>query len=267
MEYPGTERVIARASCRSNNLPGDIIVTNLGVSFERSTGFLRTGRMRAHHFTFDEIHNIRLESKGIAGSLTGSVILAIDHRSRTFGTRTTRYHMQKNDANRILRALKYVHERKDAPRQLEMLLLRLIKPHGKVDLRHISTMSNVREVVARVRGINQTQLWDADSFATVRNVVAGLIADGRLDGIINENHEYVPSTMITRKSVEYQIVLDFATILAQLKTKGIVLQSLECPSCKGQLEYPKDGSSTTCTFCGATIAAFDIFEKFKGLLS
>jgi LSD1 subclass zinc finger protein len=77
----------------------------------------------------------------------------------------------------------------------------------------------------------------------------------------------VLDALITRKSIEYQVMVDFATILSQLENKGIMLQSLECPSCKGQLEYPKEGNSITCKFCGATIAAIDVFEKFKALLS
>ena len=267
MAYPGNERVLARSVCKCNNLSGELIVTNLGLAFEKATGFLSTGRTRVHFFTFDEIHNIRIESKGIGSSLLGSVVLAIDHKSQALGSRTNRYHMQKGNAERIIGAIQQTRESESAPKELEDFLLRLIKPEGKANLKVLSTVNQVRRLVAKVRGISTNQLWDSDSFATVRNTVAGLIADGRLDGIINEEHEFVSSAMITRKSVEYQIILDFATILSKLETKGIVLQTLECPSCKGQLEYPKGGNSITCTFCGATIAAIDIFEKFKAFLS
>lgn len=94
-----------------------------------------------------------------------------------------------------------------------------------------------------------------------------MIVDGKLDGIINEDGKYTSSVLVTRKTVHYQVVIDFASLLKQLESKGIVLQSLDGPSCKSKLEYPKDGSRLNCQYCGATIEAMDIFEKFKGLLS
>lgn len=261
------EEIILKIRCKCNNLTGDLIVSHKGVSFEKADGFLGTGRKRIHHFSFDDLQNVRIESKGIGHSLIGSVALAIDHRTPALGNRTNRYNMQKGSAEQVIASITGMRQAISAPEELEDFLIRLIKPEGKADLRVMASLKQVRELVAYTRGIRASELWDADSFSTIRNSVASLIADGRLDGIIDESDHYVSSVMITRKSIQYQVVIDFASLFGQLENKGIILQSLDCPSCAGKIDYPKNGASINCRYCGATIQAIDIFEKFKGLLT
>ncbi|MFW9964725.1 MAG: hypothetical protein ACFFCX_14250 [Candidatus Sifarchaeia archaeon] len=260
------EEVILKVSCRCNNLTGDLLVTNHGVSFEKTSGFLGSGRTRIHHFSFDDLENVRIESKGIIGSIGGGVSLAIDHRSQAWGNRINRYHMGKRQAEQVISAINQMRVYLDAPEQLENAVLMMVKPEGEADIKIISGRPLIREKVAHLKGKNTSELYDSDVYPIVRRVVAKLIADGKLDGIITEEGKYVSSAMVTRKTVQYQVVLDFATLLSQLENKGIILQSLDCPSCSGKLEYPKDGSSFNCKYCGATVKAIDVFEKFKALL-
>jgi len=72
--------------------------------------------------------------------------------------------------------------------------------------------------------------------------------------------------MLARKTVQCQVVLDFHSIYSQLENKGIVLQTLERPSCNSKFEYPKEGDTVVCQFCGAAVHAVDVFKKFKDLL-
>ena len=107
---------------------------------------------------------------------------------------------------------------------------------------------------------------DNQVFNRVKETVVHLISRGDLDGIITDENRYVSNVMLARKTVQYQVVVDFASISSQLENKGIVLQTLECPSCNGKLEYPKNGDEIVCQFCGASVHAVDIFKKFKDLL-
>ncbi|MHA1905727.1 MAG: hypothetical protein ACW98Y_00375 [Candidatus Thorarchaeota archaeon] len=261
------EKEIVRVGCKCSNLNGDFVVSSQGAAFEKSTGLLGSGRTRIHHYSFEDLKNIRIESTGIGGSLMGNVALSLDHYSAAMGNRTVRYQMQKVHAERVIHAIRQMTTFISTPAKLEDELLKMIKPVGEANLREIAEDRNIRNLVAIVRRTKVTDLWGEDAFATVKDTVSKLIADGKLDGIITDGEKYTSSVMITRKTVQYQVVIDFTTLFKQLENKGIVLQTLDCPSCNGKLEYPKDGSSLSCNFCGATIQAVDVFEKFKGLLT
>jgi len=95
--------------------------------------------------------------------------------------------------------------------------------------------------------------------------MTALIAGGMLDGVL-EQDKYVSNIMLSRKTIQYHVTIDFTTLLSQLKNKGIILQSIECPSCSSKLDYPEAGTVLKCKYCGASVSATDVFEKFKGLL-
>jgi len=59
---------------------------------------------------------------------------------------------------------------------------------------------------------------------------------------------------------------DFAWIRDYLDKGGLVLTTIKCPQCGANLDLPKEGNNTRCKYCGASIYAQDILEKFKGLL-
>ena len=118
--------------------------------------------------------------------------------------------------------------------------------------------SDLPKVLHQVEGKSMVQ----HSIDKVRE----LISEGLLDGVISSSGIYTSRLTLSRKSIQYQVAIDFNGIFTQLKGKGIVLESLECPSCKGSLQYPESGSVVTCAFCGATVSAMDVFEKFKSLL-
>jgi len=99
----------------------------------------------------------------------------------------------------------------------------------------------------------------------LREDVSELIADGKLDGVL-ENDTYIASSKLSRKTVQYHVTIDFSSLFSQLKNKGIILQKIECPSCGGNLDFPESGESIVCKFCSSTVHATDIFEKFKALL-
>lgn len=60
--------------------------------------------------------------------------------------------------------------------------------------------------------------------------------------------------------------ISFKDLADALQTKGLVLQSLECPKCHAQINFPQEGNITTCSFCNTTIHATDITERFAQIL-
>ncbi|MFW9889153.1 MAG: PH domain-containing protein [Candidatus Thorarchaeota archaeon] len=255
------ERVIFNASCNYRNFKGDLFVTNRRLVFLKKSGRLGTGREVFHDFLFADLQGIRTEKKGLLG-----VNLAIDHHNPTRGILTYRYSCSANDAKELLRAIKTQMKRSGTPEELEALIMSLIKPKGEADLHAVAMDPNVRKLVARVQGVATKTLSEDQYFLNVKNTVVRLITTCQLDGIITEDDTYMSNAMLGRKSVQYQVVVDFNTLYAQLENKGIVLQTLECPSCNGKLEYPKDGDTIVCQFCNANVHALDIFKKFKDIL-
>jgi hypothetical protein len=67
-------------------------------------------------------------------------------------------------------------------------------------------------------------------------------------------------------AVHFQLTNELAGILAQLKNKDILPQSIECPLCNSKLDYPEGGTVIKCKYRGASVNAIDVFEKFKSLL-
>ena len=142
--------------------------------------------------------------------------------------------------------------------------LKYIKPVASINLKEVASAEEIRNSLSRI--LSKSNLSEDIVFSGVIDRVRILIANGILDGIIDSSGMYTSNASLSRKSVQYQVAIDFTGLFTQLKGKGIVLESLECPSCKGTLQYPESGSIVSCTFCGATVSAIDVFDKFKGLL-
>jgi hypothetical protein len=205
---------------------GTLYVTRKGIVYIETSGFLGTGRTRKHSFKFSDI-DARIEDRGVRGAIGGNVFLVIDHTSQK-GIKAYRYSLGNTHALRLLRVI------------------------------------NVQR--ARLHGVKATRVEMSHILRQVHHTVTSLIADGRLDGIITEDGKYVSNVMLARKTIQYHVTIDFTSLFSQLENKGIVLQTIDCPSCNGKLEYPKSGDTVVCQFCGSTVHAVDIFEKFKGLL-
>ncbi|MGY5871536.1 MAG: PH domain-containing protein [Candidatus Thorarchaeota archaeon] len=255
------EQVFHRIRCTYQKFKGELVITDKGIIFLKSSGMLGTRRERMHYFVFDEIHGIRTEKKGLFG-----YYIALDHRTLSWGNRTYRYACSQQDANVFLGAIDLQKSQLKVPEETESLLLSLIKPKGEADLVEISKNPKVRSIVARLYNIDQRKISDIQVFNTVKDIVIQLISKGNLEGIITDENRYISNVMLARKTVQYQVVVDFASIYSQLENKGIVLQTLECPSCNGKLEYPKNGDEIICQFCGAAVHAVDVFKKFKDML-
>jgi len=69
-----------------------------------------------------------------------------------------------------------------------------------------------------------------------------------------------------KKKERLHVMLDFSFLKTYMEKGGIIMQVLKCPECGATIEFPKSGTETTCSHCGKTIYAQDIFEKVKSLL-
>jgi len=255
------EKVFHRIRSTFNKINGELVLTNKGIVFLKTAGMFGRSRERLHFFNFDEIHGVRSEKKGVFGRS-----VAVDHQSPKWGNRTLLYSCSQQNATEFLGALKILKLRMKTPEETESLLLSLIKPKGEADLLEISKTPQLRVLIARLHRLGPGKISDSRLLDTVKKIVVHLISKGDLDGIITDENRYVSNVILARKSVQYQVVVDFASLFSQLENKGIVLQTLECPSCNGKLEYPKNGDEIICQFCSATVYAVDVFKKFKDML-
>jgi len=62
------------------------------------------------------------------------------------------------------------------------------------------------------------------------------------------------------------ITIDFASIVQAAKGRGIILDMIECPNCKGAVKLPKSGDSFECQYCGKIIKATSVFDKLKDII-
>ena len=75
--------------------------------------------------------------------------------------------------------------------------------------------------------------------------------------------------VIAKKSILGKHKINFQVFLDALKDRGIVLEKLECPHCGGMLqvsEVPKKEQMLQCRYCGMSILAMNLYEKFKEIL-
>ncbi|MHA2210335.1 MAG: PH domain-containing protein [Candidatus Thorarchaeota archaeon] len=244
---------------------GELVITQKGIVFIEMTGAFRSSRKRTHSIIYDDIQSISVETRGMTGAVSGGVHLAVAFSSPR-GTMRTRFKLHKTKAEKILRAVKRMQKKLKTPGELRSTITRLVKPKGEVSLHDVAKNASLRKLIIQATGVRSGILSEAKAFEKTTAIVESLIADGELDGIVTDDGMYISNTMLARKSVQYQVVIDFTSLFSQLETKGIVLQTIECPSCGGKLDYPESGSVVQCKFCDSTVSAVDLFEKFKSLL-
>ncbi|MFX1369764.1 MAG: hypothetical protein ACFFAY_14300 [Promethearchaeota archaeon] len=252
-------------SSRGEYSSGELVVTNRGLVFLESTGMFKTSRKRLHSYNYEDIQSIAVETRGLTGSLSGSVHLAVSY-STPRGVVIVKYGLHQHKAAEIVRVVEEMREALERPDRLKTQVLRLVKPKGEVNLHKIAKDVLLREMIAQAEKVSLEKLSADGVFKSLKSIVEELIADGELDGIITDDGKYISNTMLARKTIQYQVVIDFASLYSQLENKGIVLQTIECPSCGGKLDYPETGSVMQCKYCQSTVSAVDIFEKFKSLL-
>lgn len=246
-------------------LNGELVLTQAGVVFLEAKGLFGQGRSRHHSVTYDAIAGVRTESRGIVGYLTGQKFLSLDVITHA-GQRTFRYSCSNSDAARLCDRIMGMLQRRNAKESLRRELVRLIKPMGEVSLSEIARMPSVKNIVRQMLGRPPLGIPEDRLLAIVTDEVRSLISMGRLDGIIDDEGNFISTLVLSRRSVQYQVTIDFPTLFAQLQNKGMILQTIECPSCGGKLDYPKEGSMVKCQYCGALVSAVDVFERFKRLI-
>jgi hypothetical protein len=244
---------------------GELVLTQKGLIFLEATGFLKTSRRRIHSYTYDDIQSFRMESRGAVGASTGTVFVAVSLITPK-GEMTVRYIIRKGRAVQIIQAIEKMRKSNKTPGDLRSQILRRVKPKGEVSLHEIAKDESLRDIIVQITKAPNGVLSTEMVLKKVIETVEGLITDGELDGIVTDDGKFISNTMLARKTVQYQVVIDFTSLFSQLETKGIVLETIECPSCGGKLDYPESGSTVQCKFCDSTVSAVDLFEKFKSLL-
>lgn len=243
---------------------GELVLTEELVIFLATTGMLKTGRERAHIIPIDCITGLREESKGISlGSLLGKVNLIVAVESSE-GEDELVYVCSKEDSQRFVQETDRFRKMGDASLLFDNRALQLVKTREEVSLEELSKDVELQKSLAKARGEIQDSSPE-DVLEILQRVVANYITEGDLDGVL-ENKIYISNAKLARKTVQYQVTIDFTSLFSQLKNKGIILQKIECPSCSGELALPEGGASIVCKFCDSTVHATDIFEKFKALL-
>ena len=87
--------------------------------------------------------------------------------------------------------------------------------------------------------------------------------------LLNIDQKTLELAAIAKKSVLVKHEINFQIFLDALKDRGIVLEKLECPHCGGLLqvsEVPKKEQMLQCRYCGMSILAMNLYEKFKEIL-
>lgn len=69
------------------------------------------------------------------------------------------------------------------------------------------------------------------------------------------------------KGKRIQLVVDFSFLKSIAEKGGLLLTTVSCPHCGGQVELPKSGEFCKCNYCGKQVYAIDIFDKMKDLIS
>jgi len=116
-----------------------------------------------------------------------------------------------------------------------------------------------KNVAGALVGTLHIQMKSADSLSISAN--PGVLS---LVPIINE-------AMVKRKSLLQRqqaknVVIDFSWVKEYLNKGGIVLTTIKCPQCGASIDLPKEGSTTKCGYCRASIHAQDVLERFTGLI-
>lgn len=72
---------------------------------------------------------------------------------------------------------------------------------------------------------------------------------------------------VEEKGKRVQLVVDFSFLKSIAEKGGLLLTTVSCPHCGGNVELPKFGEFCKCRHCGKEVYAIDIFDKMKDLIS
>jgi hypothetical protein len=61
----------------------------------------------------------------------------------------------------------------------------------------------------------------------------------------------------------FQGKMDFGLIRSTMKTKGLIIEKIECPFCGGDIVLPETGHVTKCEHCGRNVYAADILKELE----
>jgi hypothetical protein len=294
------ESVFHSIRCRFEDLWGELVVTDRGVVFLKFKGVLGKGRDRLHQFSFSEIQRVQTEKKRTGIFRHGIVI---DLGSKSSEGRTFRYECEQYKARLfvalferqklLLQTPEEIKSRRlsraiakgntgslnvvkvprmkfyllgDFIEEIEAEILDLLESCFEADLFEISTNEQLRALVARLHGYTPGRVPQELVYFTVTDLVTHLILRGELKGIVTDAGNYISNEALARINVPFELLADFETIHTQLKDKGLLIWTLDCPSCFKKIKYPKEGKEIACPFCSTVIPAKDVFTKFKDLL-
>ena len=75
------------------------------------------------------------------------------------------------------------------------------------------------------------------------------------------------SQIIEEKKREHlHVTLDFSFLRDKIEKGGLMVQTFKCPNCSANIQFPDQGASVKCQYCGSIVHAEDIFEKIKSLI-
>ncbi len=294
------ESVTHSIRCTYENLWGDLVLTNKGIVFLKIMGMLGQGRERLHQLDFEKIQLIRTKKKK-SGIFRHSIV--IDCHSESSENQTYYYACEEYKAVLFLALaerqklfLKNPKERSSIIKSLsefkrdgdllrvakdptmkpyvvtyflektEAAILSLLRNKSDVDLFEVAANKQVHSLIARLHETDPRKMPMDQVYYIVTDLLAHLISRRDLDGILTGVGRYVSNKALDRIKVPFENLADFETIFSQLKEKGLLIWTLECPNCFRKIKYPKKGKDITCQFCGSPILAIDVFKEVKDLL-
>jgi hypothetical protein len=294
------ESVFHRIRCTYQELLGELILTDKGITFLKIKGVLGEGRERLHEFNFDEIRRIRTKRKKSGIFRYGIVI---GHQSESSENQKYYYSCEEYKAvvflalfekqkllletpeeiSSTIQSLSTIQRNADLlkvaenPKMrpyffafaldiIETELLKRLKHRFDVDLFDIAMSDQIHSAVALLHECDPKTIPKDQVYNAVTDLVDHLILRGELDGIVTVLGKYVSGKALERIAVPFDMIADFKSIFAQLNEKGILIWALECPNCFRKIKYPKNGNKITCQFCNETIYAKDVLKKFVALL-
>jgi hypothetical protein len=294
------ESVVHSIRCTYENSWGDLVLTNKSIVFLKIKGMLGHGRERLHQLDYDDIDLSRTKKKksGIFrhGIVLGNHSKSIENQAHYYSCEEYKavlflalFERQKlllktpEESSSTIQSLskfkrdgdllKVAKNPKMKPyvstfflEKTEAAILNLLRHRSEVDLYEVATNKEVHSLIARLHWYDPRQIPKDQVYYTVNDIVAHLILRRDLDGIITDVGSYISNKALARIKVPFEELADYETIFTLLKEKGLLIWTLECPSCFRRIKYPKKGKEITCQFCESPIRAIDVFKKFKDLL-
>jgi Na+-transporting methylmalonyl-CoA/oxaloacetate decarboxylase gamma subunit len=68
-------------------------------------------------------------------------------------------------------------------------------------------------------------------------------------------------------SIFFERRMDVDLLRSIMKSRGIVIEKIECPYCGGLMHLPETGHVTECPYCGRDVYVVDIFKKLEKFLT